>query len=225
MKLLKKLSLILTAVLLVCSFAALTACGESGEKADYSVTVLSPAGEPLKGIKVKWGTDKNVIPTISTGKATNTLAAGDYEISLDGLPDFYKYTPVTATAAERDKTITLEWNPEDGKVVYTVKVVLPDSNPVKGVSVGLCVPGDGGTCTFFPEKTNDKGEAYSMGVLNENIPLYLRGLVPADYEVQIIDSTLPSGYEVEVNGDNHYAGGKVTAKTHSITVTLTAKTV
>lgn len=222
MKLFKKISLVLTAALLVCSAALFAACGESGEKVDYSVTVLSPTGDPLQGIKVKWGKDKNVIPTISTGKASNRLAEGDYEISLDGLSLLYQYTPVTATAAERDKTITLEWNPEDGKVVYCVKVVFPDGNPAKGVSVGLCVPGEGGTCTFFPDKTNDKGEAYSMGVISEQNSLLLRGMTPAEYEIQIVDTSLPDGYTVEVNEENHYAGGKVTAKTHSVTVTLKA---
>lgn len=224
-KLFVKLGTILTAACLVCAAGLLAACdGEEqsgGEKASYSVTVLDPAGEPLQGVKVKWGDVKTEYPTLENGKATANLTSGEYDIALIGLSVLYQYTPVKATANDRDKTVTLAWNPEDGKIVYTVKVVLPDGTPVKGVSVELCVltDGEGGNCTTFPAATNSKGEAYSIGVVDEEFDVYLRGLDAGEYQAKILGG-LPTGYTYEMNDQKYYTGGTATAASPTLTITL-----
>ena len=222
-KFLIKCGMILTAVCLVCAAGIFAACGEepNGEKVAYSVTVLDPAGEPLKGVKVKWGDVKTEYPTLETGKATANLAGGEYDIALSGLPVLYKYTPVKATASDKDKTITLEWNPEAGKIVYTVKVLYPDGTPVKGVSVELCVLGENGACHSFPVATNGKGEAYSMGVNDEEYDLYLRGLDAGEYEGKIVRG-LPAGYTYDQDSNGYYTGGTATASSPTLTITLKA---
>lgn len=223
-KFLIKCGMLLTAVCLVCAAGIFTACGEEpgGEKVAYSVTVLDPAGEPLKGVKVKWGDVKTEYPTLETGKATANLAGGEYDIALSGLSVLYKYTPVKATASDKDKTITLAWNPEEGKIVYTVKVLYPDGTPVKGVGVELCVLGEGGACHSFPTPTNAKGEAYSMGVIDEEFDLYLRGLDAGEYHAKLV-SGVPAGYTFEKDADGYYAGAAATASSPTLTITLKAE--
>ena len=222
-KFLIKLGTLVTAACLLCAAGALAACGEeqSGEKLSYSVTVLDPAGEPLKGVNVKWSGVKTAYPTLESGKATANLAGGDYEIALDGLSSIYKYSPVTVTASAPDKTVTLEWAPEEGKIVYTVKVLLPDGTPVKGAKVELCVlkDGEGGSCTPFPVATNAKGEAYSMAPGDEGFDNALRGLEPGTYETKIL-SGMPAGYTYETTEDGYYAGGTATADSPVLVVTL-----
>ncbi len=224
-KLFVKLGMVLTAVCLVCAAGVFTACGEEeqggGEKVAYSVTVLDPAGEPMKGVTVKWGEVKTEYRTIDNGKATANLASGEYDIALGGFSDIYKYTPVKATASDRDKTISLEWNPEDGKIVYTVKVVYEDGSPVKGVTVELCIltNGEGGSCTRLPVATNAKGEAYSMAPGEEGFDNALRGLPQGEYETKILTG-LPAGYTYEQDANGYYAGGTATAASPTITITL-----
>ncbi len=224
-KLFIKFGAVLTAACLICAAGALAACGEKeqpgGETVAYTVTVLDPAGEPLKGVNVKWSGVKTAYPTLETGKATANLQSGDYDISLENLSPVYKYTPVKATASDRDKTVTLAWNPEDGKIVYTVKVLDPDGKPVKGVSVELCVLADeGGSCQPFPAVTNAKGEAYSIGVIDEEFKIYLRGMDAGEYEAKIFG--YPNGYTYEQDADGYYTGGTATAANPTLTIQLKA---
>ncbi len=225
-KILIKLGMILTAACLVCTAGMLASCGGNtetgGEKARYTVTVLDPAGEPVQGVKVKWGDGKTEYPTHEEGSAYADLASGEYEISLVGLSSIYKYTPVTATASDRDKTVTLEWNPEDGKLVYTVKVVYPDGTPVKGAHVELCsIQEDGtpGNCTDFPVPTNGKGEAYSMAPETEGFDNALRGLTAGTYKAKILGG-IPAGYDYEQDADEYYTGSTATADNTTLTITL-----
>ena len=223
-KLFVKLGMILTAVCLVCAAGMFAACGEEQncEKVAYSVTVLDPAGEPLQGVKVKWGNVKTEYPTIDNGKATANLASGEYDIALSGFSEIYKYTPVKATASDKDKTITLEWNPEEGKIVYTVKVLYPDGTPVKGVRAELCLVSDSGSCTPFPVATNAKGEAYSMAPATDGYDNALRGLPAGEYEAKLL-GTLPTGYTYEKDENGYYAGGTATASSPVLTITLKAE--
>ncbi len=224
MKLSRYFAILCAACCLAGGTGLLSACGESEsntEKLAYTVTVFDPAGEPVKGVKVKWGEVKTAYPTLESGKATANLAGGDYDIALEGLSEIYKYTPVKATANDRDKTVTLEWNPEDGKIVYTVKVVYPDGTPVKGVSVELCVltDGAGGSCQPFPAATNSKGETYSMGVIDEEFGITLRGLDAGEYEAKLLGG-VPAGYTYAQDADNYYTGGTATAEAPVLTITL-----
>lgn len=228
MKRFKRITVLLTTAVALVSAFAFAACSEEvkqnteqgetppAEKVTYTATVLDPLGSPVKDLQVKWGNGTS-FRTLENGTAKADLPAGEYDISVEGFLPIYKYTAVKTTKDDHDKTIRLEWNPEDGKVVYTVKVVYPNGDPVEGVKLGLCV--NGGNCTNLPAATNAQGEAYSIGVINAQKELYLWGLTPQEYEVQVI-SGVPAGYEVEVNAENHYANDKATADKHTVTVTL-----
>lgn len=232
MKIFKRIAIAAAGAMFLLSLGALAACGTdpqtpqdqnggtTAETVTYTATVLDPTGSPIEGLQVKWGTSDKTFLTLESGTAKADLPAGEYDISVEGFLPIYKYTVVKTTKDDRDKTIRLEWNPEDGKVVYTVKVVYPNGDPVEGVSVGLC---DETNCTNLPLPTNAQGETYSIGVINAQMKLYQRGLTPQEYEVQII-SGIPEDYEVELNEKNHYANDKATADKHTVTVTLKEKT-
>lgn len=222
MKVLKKTALLLAAACFLGCAGLFGACGEQNEpqKVSYSVTLLDPAGEPLKGVTVKFGAVTTAYKTLESGKTTANLAEGEYEIKLEDLAPIYRYTAVKATGTDRDKTIRLEWDPEEGMVVYTVKVLLPDNEPVKGVSVQLCdSAAEGGTCNQLYLPTNAKGEAFSMGLIDAEFDLWQRGIAPGEYEAQITDG-LPDGYTYETNAEGHYTADKVTAEKHEMTIYL-----
>lgn len=230
-KIFKQIGILLLAVCMACCAVALVACGETevppgpGDTTKtYTATVLDPAGEPLEGVKVKWGTAGNAV-TDKDGKASATLKSADYDVTLEELSPIYKAASAKATASSPDTTLSLEWNPEAGKVVYTVKVVYPDNKPAEGVKVQLCIPGENGQCFLFPIATNAKGEAYSIGAINEEFGAYLLGLEPAEYEAQIT-ANLPAGYTYDGNDEehqHHFTGDKATAEKLTVTITLKAE--
>ncbi len=221
---LKHIGIWLTAAGLIGCMRLFAACGETDDgeesKIAYSVTVLDPAGEPLEGIEVKWGNVKTVYKTLDSGKATANLPKADYTVALEKLSPIYRYTPVTVTPSEPEKTVALAWNPEEGKLVYTVKVLLPDGKPLKGVEVELCVLADeGGACQPFPAATNANGEAYSIGVIDEEFEAYLRGLEPEEYTAKIL-SGLPAEYTYAQDANGYYTGGKATPGNPVLTIQL-----
>lgn len=230
-KLMRNLLLLTAAASLLCGMGLFAACGETenggqnedpnAEKVAYSVTVLDPAGLPLPGIGVKLGSVATVYNTLENGKITANLEAKEYEISLVNLPVIYKYSAVKVSESEREKTVSLQWNPEEGKVVYTVRVLLPDGTPVKGAWVELCLASDSsGTCTSFPVLTNEKGESYSMGAVDEESGVWLLGLSPATYKAKVL-SGIPTGYTYEMDGEQYYLGGTATAENTTLVITLT----
>ena len=91
-KIFKQIGILLLAVCMACCAVALVACGETevppgpGDTTKtYTATVLDPAGEPLEGVKVKWGTAGNAV-TDKDGKASATLKSADYDVTLEERP-------------------------------------------------------------------------------------------------------------------------------------------
>lgn len=227
MKQIRKIAAFALAALGLWGCVLLSACGENvdpgetGERIAFSVTVLDPTGAPVEGLTVKWGNNATAYHTLENGKTTANLAKdGEYAVSLEGLLPIYKYTPVTVTADEPDKTIVLEWSPEDGMAVYTVKVVYPDGTPVQGVKLQLCAAAEvGGSCTQLKNVTDEKGETRSIwGTTEQDC---FRGLPLGEYEAQVLYG-LPEGYTYDgnENEDKHYTGEKATAEKTSITLVL-----
>lgn len=223
MKNISKLLGILAAASLTLCMGLFAACGEQetpagqNEKTTYTVTVLDPTGEPVEGLKVKWGDVKTVYTTLDSGKATANLPSGSYAVAFENLPAIYKYSPVTVTGDEPDKTIGLAWNPAEGNVVYSVKVLLPNGDPVSGVKAEMCVFSDGApqTCTLLPDATDSKGVTYSISAESE-----LFGLPAGEYGIKLIIG-VPAGYTFPAEEDGYYAT-KATAENPNVTIVLEA---
>lgn len=129
----KRLIGLLTFIALILSLAGvLTACGDGGE--NYSVTVLSPAEEPMAGVTVSWisgSKAEGVAVTNGEGKATASLPLGTYTVSLDGYGEGYTYTSVSVSASMRNVTLTLS----SMKVRYAATVKDKTGAPAGGVIV------------------------------------------------------------------------------------------
>ncbi len=112
---------------------AVTAC--SGEKGEYSVTVLSPAAEPVSDVTVLWETSSSKTAgnakTDADGRATASLPLGTYTVSLENYGEEYTYTSVSVSASMRNVTLTLSVK----KVNYTVTVTDKEGAPASGVVV------------------------------------------------------------------------------------------
>lgn len=111
-----------------------TACGDTAEKSDYSVTVLSPDEEPVSGVTVSWMNGSSVAGSAETGsdgKASAELPLGTYGIELAGYGDGYEYDSVSVGSSMRNITLTLSVK----RVVYSVTVIDKDGAPAEGVTV------------------------------------------------------------------------------------------
>lgn len=205
-KLWKKLSVFaITLCLALLVGAVVTACGqEENEEPNggttYTLTVLLSDGSGAEGVKVKWGS-YSAKTTDANGKASISLEAGDYDITLSSLPDGYSYSEkITATATKTDITITLT------RDAYTLKVLYPDGTPVVGIYVQWCVSGDSGAC-YGPYPTDKNGEA----VADTSV------VVPGNYHVKI--TSVIDGYTYDVDDDGYYTE-EATADHRAITITL-----
>lgn len=127
------LSFITVIFLILGVTAVVTAC--SDEVGEYSVTVLSPAEEPIPDVTVLWKTASSdtagSAKTGADGKATASLTLGTYTIALEGQGDAYGYTDVKVSSSMRNVTLTLSVK----KVNYTVTVKDKTGAPASGVVV------------------------------------------------------------------------------------------
>lgn len=132
----KKLTLFFTVLILAMVSAAcvvLIACN-SGEKFEYTVTVI---GEDevtgVSDVTVKWsnGGVKASAKTDGNGKATASIAAANYKVTLDNLPEGLTYDPPTVTSQSRGISIYLA----RATVEYSVTVKKSDNTPASGVTV------------------------------------------------------------------------------------------
>ncbi len=129
----KRLVLFITAlVILLGSFAAFIGCGSDTVNADYSVTVLSPDEAPLSGISVTWKSSAKSATAVTDddGKATTTLPAATYTVSLSGYGEGLTYTSVSVGSSMRNITLTLE----EQQVKYTVTVIDKTGSPAANVT-------------------------------------------------------------------------------------------
>ncbi len=203
-KLWKKLSVFaITLCMALLVGAVVTACGREEEEPNggttYTLTVLLSDGSGAEGVKVKWGS-YSAKTTDANGKASISLEAGEYEITLSSLPEGYSYSEtITATATNKDITITLT------RDAYTLKVLYPDGTPAVGVYVQWCVSGDGAAC-YGPYPTDKNGEAVAD-----------TSVVPGNYHVKITSEI--DGYTYDKDEDGYYTE-EATADHRAITITL-----
>ncbi len=162
MKFRKAFCIRISTVLLALCFGVLAACGETEQSepssaVTYSVTVLYPDNAPVEGVKVKWDS-YSPKTTDENGRASISLEAGEYQITLSSLPDGYTYTSVTATSADRDVTILLETENEEVQKnsAYTITVLDPDGKPLENVTVSLSTSS---ATVCLPVKTDAQGKA------------------------------------------------------------------
>lgn len=131
----KRILGLVTAIALLLGLSAVfAACGKTAvEKADYSVTVLSPAESPLAGVTVNWNSSSKKEGSATTdaeGRATASLPLGSYTVSLENYGEGYTYTSAPVSSGMRNVTLTLAV----AKVTYTVTVTDKTGAPAKGVT-------------------------------------------------------------------------------------------
>lgn len=183
---------------------------DESNTAMYTVTVLSFDNVPVSDIQLTFGDRETVYTTDTEGKVTAELPKATYAINVkeESLPGGGIYTlgeAVSVTADKTEATVTLA-KPDDvqeGYIIYTVKVVDPDGNPVKDVRVQLC---SGAQCFMINNNTNSRGEARVY-------------LAPDNYEAQIVTG-MPDGYTYDINEENHYTGESATAEKPTVTIHL-----
>lgn len=112
----------------------LVACDNTqGEKAEYSVTVLSPDEQPLSNITVSWLSGSTVAGTATTdanGKASATLTVGTYTVTLANYAEGLEYDSFSVTSA---MPITVTLNVK--RITYTVTVMDKENLPAANVTV------------------------------------------------------------------------------------------
>lgn len=154
--------------------ATMTACGDATQKVEYSVTVLSPDPDnaPVAGATVSWKSGKKVAGTAITdenGKATATLKAGTYTVTLSDI-GAYSHDVPTVTAKMRDVTVILS----DKRINYAVRVTDKAGIPAANIGVAWV----SGTTLAGTATTDAQGFA-------------LCELIEGTYEVAL--SSLPAG--------------------------------
>lgn len=135
----KKLSLLFIAITLALAAVfgtVFTACDDEDEtKFEYSVTVYNEdMVTPVSDVTVKWsrsGKESASAKTDANGKATASLAAGTYDVTLHDLPAGMESSEATVTAGTRDINLVIK----KSQVDYTVTVTKSDSTPADGVTV------------------------------------------------------------------------------------------
>lgn len=213
MKFLKRISVLFAALLLALGAAALAACGETPspslkDPVTYTVTVVYEDGSPVEGAKVMLGENGPYL-TDANGAAKAELESGTYAVEVTGLPAGYTAQAATITAKLPRMTVQVIEEAKNEAVLFTVKVVYPNGDPVEGAKIGMC-KGD---------RCNDFGTTDAQGTVSQK-------LMPAAYTVQIV-AGLPAGYTYEKDGGNHYMkDGQVVSVTEedpNVTVTLKAE--
>ena len=135
--------------------AAFAACNvSSAAKADYSVTVLSPAETPLSGVTVNWNSSSKKEGSATTdaeGRATASLPLGSYTVSLENFGEGYTYTSASVSSNMRNVMLTLSVE----KVTYTVTVTDKAGAPAKGVTATWA----NGSAIAGTATTNENGVA------------------------------------------------------------------
>lgn len=140
-KSLKRIALTFALVLACASlslFAAACNPENESDKVAYSVTVTTQdTNLSLETLKAQWMSGENAaseeIALDQTGKATAELAAGDYTVTLKGVPEGYTFENASVTAENRDATIEVKvktpqpQGPEEltGNARIIISVTLP----------------------------------------------------------------------------------------------------
>lgn len=199
---------VLLAVVLAVLFAAFTcllvACVDPELPTTYTVTVKAGT-EPANGVTVKFLKGNSTVGTKTTdanGKAEIELAADEYTVELDNLPELFavpQNANLKLTAENTSLTVTLE-----KAFTYTVKLVDKNGQPfyAQGVSVGVCTLA--GQCL----------EAVDLGTNGVTV-------IPAaagDYHVKVYN--LPASAIIPVDSNGYYAGEDFSATKTEMTITV-----
>lgn len=195
------------AAMIAAILAVLCICGCAGsEKMTYTVTVTGAESDVIQAARVQLKQGEKVCAEKNpqNGIAEFELPAGTYTATVVGL-EGYEWTDQTLTAENASVTIALTRAETD--VSYTVKVTLPNGEPVSAILVLLCTADPatpGAVCN--PAVTDQNGNANFL-------------LPPMEYLVHIEEGQ--KGFPADYTFDNtrytmDSAGG-------SLTVTLQAK--
>lgn len=151
----RRVAIFITAIFMALGMALLfTACGDTVEKSDYSVTVLTPDEEPVSGATVSWMNGSSVAGSAKTGsdgKASAELPLGTYGIELADYGDGYEYDAISVGSSMRNITLTLSVK----RVVYLVTVTDKDGAAAEGVTVSW----SDDSAVAGTAKTNASGKA------------------------------------------------------------------
>lgn len=139
-----KFIIFLVALTLILS-ALFVACAESQE---YSATVLSPDGNPLENVTVNWLNGNNVAGSAKTdanGKATVTIPAGKYTISLEGIAENLSFDEITVFATSDAPEIRLSVKQVNFLIVVNDKTGAPAQNVTVNLANATGVAGSAKT--------------------------------------------------------------------------------
>ncbi len=147
-------SLLAVAMMLITFGTLAVGCNNTAPTEEYTVTVLSPSEEPIKGVTVNWnagGSVKGSAISGEDGKATAKLPSGTYSITLSNLEDGLTYTEVSVSASMRKIIIQLERE----RITYTATVKTKTGSPAANVTVSWRK----GNAAAGTAKTNAQGVA------------------------------------------------------------------
>lgn len=211
----KKLNRIVLLLMCVAALVlGLVACqnntdGGTDGKVTYTVNVVCPEDDitlpdvlQVKLLKSD-GSDAATAQRLVDGKATFELEPGTYKVAFLMLPTKYATPDATLTATTRTVTITITdkaSEEQNTKVVYKVKLLTPEDEPVADVAVQLC-GGIGDSYACHQMQTDANGVATYE-------------LVAGNYDIHVASSEWPSGL---IFDDEKY---KVTTADKDTTVTV-----
>lgn len=208
------LSVLLTLLLFVLGLCVFTACGETDDGTDqsvtYTVTVKLDETTAASGVRVsiKKGSVSfdNPKETDANGKAEFELAPDNYTVVLSKLPAHYNADglDLSLTKDKTDLTVTLNEN-----FSYKVYLVNPDGTPyyAEGVRAGICTLDN--NC-LAPQLIDEKGVARCEGE-------------KTDYRVQLIGLPATVTFARDENDEGHenyYTGARFTAEETEMTITI-----
>lgn len=204
-KTLRKVALLLSLVCaVVCCAVFGAACNPADKKVTYSVTVTTEHGDAVKfgDLKAQWlsGTDaaSEEIALDSQGKASVELEAGDYTVTLKGLPQGYTFESASVTAKNTSANIEVVAAPSQD---YTVTVsaeegiTLPANISVR-LYDGERAVGNAVALTNGSAKLSAYAGSYTVRLTG--LPMYL------SYEEKTVTAAAPTAAIVVAYAEGNY---------------------
>lgn len=160
---------------------------ETPVKVTYTVTVVDQNGDPVKDVMInfypKGGTSFFYL-TNKEGATDAYRTDKEVTVSVGNIPEGYTYDNLgNKQSFDKDGNLVITVNKVQG-VLYTIRLVDQNGNPVVGAGVQMCIPG--GSCVPFDNLTDADGVATKTMIENS-------------FKAQI--TSLPEGYTDTTNGD------------------------
>lgn len=147
----RRISALLLCLLMLCSTAALCACGDKNpeltesKEVTYKVAVVDGLGNPYtEKIIVKFvqnGTKVAMAPIGKNGVVEKSLPKGDYSVELDFTGDsecYYDSASAKLTADKTELTITLAYLPSENTTsIYANSIATGENTGYEAVNVGV----------------------------------------------------------------------------------------